>query len=179
MKLPALALVISAPAWGDAPTIVVHPVVPQVAVADDGFRITDLSIGYRREQLDDGGLDGAALRVVWAGRGPLELEWMPSAAWGAGDAHVELSVGLRYVLGKPGHVRPFVVIAPVVSLLEDGMTTWHTGIGANAGIGVDIDLPHPGALSLDVRAGQNVDVDSEQLSGWQVLATASIGLHGP
>ncbi len=59
------------------------------------------------------------------------------------------------------------------------MPLWTYGFGGNAGVGVDIDLPAPGILSFDVRAGQTLDVDRQQISGWQILATASIGLHVP
>jgi len=162
------------------PTVVIEPADPGWSL--DRLHVTDLTLGYRHEERTEGGLDGFALRVVWGEPDSgLEIEWMPSGAWGAdGLGNFEMSLGLRYAVNKAGHVRPFAVIAPVASFVRpssDAMDTFE--VGANAGLGVDIDLPAPGVLSFDVRAGQTLATDTLEASGWQVMATASIGLHVP
>lgn len=141
----------------------------------------DLSVGYRHEELPGLSADGFALRAVYGVPGlPLDGEGEMSGAWGyQGDnlvGHAQISLGLRLVANKPGRIRPFVVVAPLVDITEVSSDEAY-GVGGNAGAGVDVLLGGPALLSLDVRAGQTMDLHTGAWSGWQVLATASIGLH--
>lgn len=160
------------------------PPVPPPVQIEPAFPVVfqDLSVGYRHEELPDGlGADGFALRAVYAVPGlPIDGEGEMSGAWGYQGpdlvGHAQISTGLRLVLNKPGRVRPFLVGAPMLEITRVGSDEAYA-IGAAGGAGIDFLLPSPGLVSVDVRGAQTMDLHTSMWSGWQVLATVSIGLH--
>ena len=178
----AILLALSGSVWAD--TVVIAPPPPPPVQIEPAFPVVfqDLSVGYRHEELPQLGLNGFALRAVYGVRGwPVDGEGEMSGAWGhAGTnlvGHAQISGGLRFVGNKPGAVRPFVVVAPVFEATERASSTWSYAVGGNAGAGVDLIFLGPGLVSIDVRGGQTFDLKATEWSGWQVLATVSIGVH--
>jgi hypothetical protein len=179
-------LVLCGPALAYAQQVVVVPPTVQPTVhVEPRVPVTfqDLTVGYRHEELpNDLSMNGFSLRATW--RLPLigiDAEGQMSGAWGYDGAqnligHSQISLGLRIVPKQSGAVRPFVVAVPVLDSTKVG-SDWAYAVGANAGVGVDLLLPSPGLISVDVRGGQTWDLKAQEWSGWTVLATVSIGLH--
>ena len=174
-------------------TVTIQPAPVAVEVEGPSWfellHIQGVSAGWRHDEEGGRGADGIALHVVW-GRpdSELEIEWSPSFGHGSRDeldeqyGHIQMAAGVRYVANKHGFARPFVTAAPMLSflVLDHAMTTsTQSVVGAQAGIGVDLDVAHPGTITLDVRAGRGIDLDTRELASWDVFATASIGLYFP
>jgi hypothetical protein len=186
----APAIVIVTPPAPPPVVVTVQPATPQPQPQPDHQipNIVGLSIGYRADEVSSNFLNGMMLKVVWGvPTSGLEIVFSPSFSFGsdgAGDSlgHVELSLGARYVFNKHGIVKPYVLLAPTFtasSITSGGDEVYAYSAGGQAGAGVDIDLRRPGTLSFDIRAGRGVDTDTEQITDWDLLATASIGLYFP
>jgi hypothetical protein len=182
-RVLAAWLAMSGVAAADGQVVVVPPPVQPEVKVQPAFPVVfqDLTVGYRHEELPGMSADGFALRAVYGVPGlPLDGEGEMAGAWGYQGAnlvgHAQISMGLRLVTNKPGHVRPFLVAAPLVEITRVGSDEAYA-VGANGGVGVDLLLPSPGLVSIDVRGGQTMDLHNSMWSGWQVLATVSIGLH--
>ena len=155
----------------------------------ESLHIQGVSAGYRHDEEGGRGADGVAIHVLWGKPDSgLEIEWSPSFGHGSrGEldesyGHIQMALGVRYVANKQGTIRPFVVAAPMMSFLtlDAGMTSSTQSVaGAQAGLGVDLDVAHPGSVSFDVRAGRGIDIETRQLASWDVFATVSLGLYFP
>ena len=184
MKAVALLLVLVGTAQAQ---VVVAPMPVQVQpVIEPAFpaQFQDVSVGYRHEEAPGFSGNGFALRAVIGVPGWIvDGEGMMSGAWGYQGTnlagHAQISIALRLTpFNKFGHVRPYVLAAPLVDITRVSSDEQYA-FGANGGAGVDWVWPGlgPGLVSIDVRGGQAWNVKSQDWSGWQLLATVSIGAH--
>ena len=163
-------------------------IVPPTVHVDPPITFQDLSVGYRFELVPTNrsmtayrSMNGFALRAVGAlpFQG-VDLEGEMSGAWGYDSTqnlvgHSQISIGARFIASWIGNVRPFVVVAPLLDSSEVS-SSWSYAVGVNGGVGLDVVFP-PGLVSFDVRGGQTWDLKATEWSGWQMLATVSIGIH--
>jgi hypothetical protein len=187
MRLALVLLLAGNAAWADDITVAVTPsVVVEPTVATKPAGIQGVFAGYRGDVTGGRMSNGAALQILW-GRpdSPFELEWMPSWTWGRDRdrqfGQIQLSLGLRHVWNKLGDVRPYAVGSAAFTsfAIDDGRsTTRANSVGGHGGIGIDVALRYPGAVSFDVRGGPLVDLETRERA-WNVFATLTIGLYFP
>lgn len=144
--------------------------------------------GYRGDRLGERLMHGFALRVLWArSDSNFEVEFVPARVWGSREdpderfGQYQLSLGVRYVLNKPGPIRPYVVAAPVFSYLTIDDTVSgkknSSRVTGQVGVGLEVDIRSPFTVSFDVRAQQGLDVSDFRPSGFELLVNLAVGLY--